>query len=148
MRSKRVIVLLVLGLTAYAFYTFDQLRPRHVLATEDMAWTCTDRSNLHPGRIVILRFARAPEYFSFRADPTGSFCRFVSARGRSAVTVVAQVSGTKRDGFDGWTDQTIDDAPFPVGMEGGDGTEGQPTHVFPYQQDFDAARHRGFNRLR
>ena len=42
----------------------------------------------------------------------------------------------------------MDGVAVPLGFNGGDGTEGQPTHVFPYQQDFDAARHRGFHSLR
>ncbi len=37
---------------------------------------------------------------------------------------------------------------IPFGFNGGDGTEGQPTHIFPYQQDFNAARSRGFRQLR
>ena len=133
---------------AFALYTLDQLRPREITASEDMMWTCTDHSRLHPGRIVLLRFLRAPEYFSYREDPSGSFCRFVSERGRPVVTMVVQVQGTKRDGMRDWTDQTMDGAKIPLNFNGGDGTEGQPTHVFPYQQDFDDARHRGFSWLR
>ncbi len=147
MRSKRVL-LLVLGLMAFALYTFDQLRTRDIAASEQMTWECTDHSRIHPGRVVILRFLRAPEYFGFRDDPTGSFCRFVSDRGHPIVTVAARLHGSKRDGFSSWTDETMDGAPIPLGFSGGDGTEGQPTHVFPFQQDFNAARHHGFNWLR
>ncbi len=95
--------------------------------------------------MVILRFVRASEYFDYREDPTGAFCRFVSERGRPAVTMVVEVNGNKRDGMSSWTGKTMDGATIPLG---GDGIEGQPTYVFPYQQDFNAARHRGFSWLR
>ena len=147
-RRVAVAISVLSGLAIAVFYLDDQLRTRSVTAREEMVWQCTDRSPLHPGRIVLLRYLRAPEYFGYREDPTGSFCRFVSQTALPTVWVVSEVRGNKKDGLHGWTEETMDGHPIPLGFNGGDGVYGQPSHTFPYQDDFqNALRHHGFGLL-
>ena len=124
-------------------YFHVELSTQTVVADEPMTWECTSNTQIYPGPVVLLRFARAPEYLRFYADPDGSFCRFIGQSGKPTVTARSDVWGNRRSGMVGWNEISYDGrTPPESAIIGGSARDGAPQHQEPYGQDFDAALHR------
>ena len=142
---SRLLSRLTLGsiTAAIVIFAYDRYHVRHIQATEEITWTCTNNPSMWHRPTTVLLFERAPEHHIFEGDPQGSFCALVKGLGQQPITVTADIWGTKASGMIGWNELTIGGGPYPHAASfAGAGTEGVELHQQPFAEDFDLAIHR------